>query len=243
MFKPWPARRFAFIVAYLWAVASAHAAGVQVNTTVPISAPHIVVDTGHTPQRPGATGASGRVEYQYNLDLSTALTKHLQTAGLRVTRVSADGVEIALADRATRTPDANFFVSIHHDSMQQAWIDAGRRREFAGFSLFVSEKNPQYTQSLRCARAIGEQMLVAGETPSRYHATPIPGENRPFIDERLSVHRFDDLVVLRTATMPAVLVEAGVIANPDEEARLGQPQTIERLASAIARGIQTCQQP
>lgn len=214
----------------LWTASSAGAA-------------HIVVDTGHTPKRPGATGASGRVEYQYNLELTAALTQALNAAGQRVTRVSADGEEIALKERATRTPDADLFVSIHHDSMQQEWIDAGRRREFAGFSIFVSEKNPRYAQSLHCARTIGEEMLVAGEKPSLYHATPIPGENRPFIDARLSIHRFDDLVVLRTAPMPAVLIEAGVIANPDEEIRLAQPQTIKRLAAAIARGIQACQKP
>jgi N-acetylmuramoyl-L-alanine amidase len=209
----------------------------------PASAALIVVDTGHTPQHPGATGASGRVEYEYNLDLSSALTQDLSAVGYRVSRVSADGKEVALNDRATRTPDADLFVSIHHDSMQQAWIDAGRRREFAGFSIFVSEKNPQYAQSLRCAKAIGEEMLLAGEKPSLYHATPIPGENRPLIDARLSIHRFDDLVVLRTAPIPAVLVEAGVIANPDEEARLGKPQTIKLLAAALSRGIQACQKP
>lgn len=209
----------------------------------PASAAHIVVDTGHTAQRPGATGASGRVEYLYNLDLSAALAGDLSAAGYRVSRVSDDGQEIALKDRATRHPDAALFVSIHHDSMQQAWIDAGRRREFAGFSIFVSEKNPYYAQSLRCARAIGEEMLVAGEKPSHYHATPIPGENRPLIDSRLSIHRFDDLVVLRTAPIPAVLVEAGVIANPDEETRLARPLTIKLLAAAIARGIRACQKP
>jgi N-acetylmuramoyl-L-alanine amidase len=205
--------------------------------------PHIVVDTGHTPQHPGATGASGRVEYQYNLDLSTAIVERLSAARYRVTRVAADGLEIALKDRATRTPDADLFVSIHHDSMQQAWIDAGRRREFAGYSIFVSEKNPQYAHSLRCARAVGEALSAAGQTPSLYHATPIPGENRPLIDARLSIHRFDDLVVLKTAPMPAILIEAGVIANPDDEARVSQPETIQRLADAIAAGIQGCQTP
>jgi len=205
--------------------------------------PHIVVDTGHTPQYPGATGASGRVEYQYNLDLSTAVADRLAAARYQVTRVAADGLEIALRDRATRTPDADLFVSIHHDSMQQAWIDAGRRREFAGYSIFVSEKNPQYAHSLRCAQSVGEALRAAGQTPSLYHATPIPGENRPLIDARLSIHRFDDLVVLKTAPMPAILIEAGVIANPDDEARLGRPDTIQLLATAIAQGIQGCQTP
>lgn len=203
----------------------------------------IVVDAGHTPQKPGAVSLGGREELRYNLDLSAAIARELEKFGERVARVGADGEEIALAARATRYPEADLFVSIHHDSMQQEWIDAGRRREFAGFSLFVSEKNPAYEKSLVCAQAIGEALLAAGEKPSLYHATPIPGENRPLLDARRGVHRFDDLVVLKTASMPAVLVEAGVIANPDEEERLASSETVHKLARAIAQGIRACQGP
>jgi len=211
-----------------WAALSAQAA-------------YIVVDTGHTPKQPGATGASGRVEYQYNLDLSAAVAQDLKRQGDRVTRVSADGAEIALGRRALTAPDADFFISIHHDSMQQKYIDAGRQREFAGFSIFVSQLNPKYEDSLRCARAIGEALVAAGEKPSLYHAEPIAGENRPLLDRRLGVHRYDGLAVLKTAAMPAVLVEAGVIVNPDEEARLARPDTIQRVAQAIADGTHACQ--
>jgi N-acetylmuramoyl-L-alanine amidase len=217
------------------------AALLGVYAALPCSAAYVVIDTGHTPQRPGATGASGRVEYQYNLALSSAVVQNLQAHGDRVSRTSADGREIKLQDRSTSAPDADLFVSIHHDSIQQQWIDAGRRREFHGYAIFVSQRNGHYEQSLRCAQAIGEHMLAAGETPSLYHATAISGENRPFIDARTGVHRYDDLIVLRTAPMPAVLVEAGVIANPDEEARLGKPETIARLAQAIAAGVDACQ--
>ena len=65
--------------------------------------------------------------------------------------------------------------------------------------------------------------MAAGEKPSLYHAEPIAGENRLALDRRLGVHRFDGLAVLKTATMPAVLVEAGVIVNPDDEARWRGP--------------------
>ncbi len=204
-------------------------------------AAHMVVDTGHTPSQPGATGASGRVEYQYNLDLSGAVATDLLALGDRVTRVSADGAEIPLGRRTRVAPDADLFISIHHDSMQQQYIDAGRQREFSGFSIFVSQRNPRYADSLRCAKAIGEALLAAGEKPSLYHAEPIAGENRPLLDRRLGVHRYDGLAVLKTATMPAVLVEAGVIVNPDEEARLARPETIQRLAGAIAGGVHACQ--
>ncbi|WP_175921665.1 N-acetylmuramoyl-L-alanine amidase family protein [Burkholderia latens] len=204
------------------------------------SASYIVVDTGHTPAHPGATGASGRVEYRYNLDLSTAVADRLVAHGDRVLRTSADGREIALDQRSTQAPDANLFVSIHHDSMQQQFIDAGRQREFRGFAVFVSERNPHYAESLRCAKSIAGRLVAAGERPSLYHAQPIKGENRPLIDPQLGIHRFDDLVVLRTAPIPAVLVEAGVIVNPDEEKRLAQRETIQRLAAAIAGGIDAC---
>ena len=200
----------------------------------------IVVDTGHTPQHPGATAASGRVEYAFNLDLSTALARRLLAEGDRVTRISADGKDIALGDRATHTPGADLFVSIHHDSMQQSWIDAGRQRNYRGYAIFVSERNPRYAESVRCAKAIGAEMLAAGETPSLYHATPIKGEDRPLIDKHLGVHRFDDLIVLKTAPMPALLIEAGVIVNPDEETRLRDPATIARIAAAITKGIREC---
>lgn len=201
----------------------------------------VIVDTGHTPQHPGATGASGRKEYFYNLDLSAAVAENLLKSGDRVARISADGKEIELPQRATTTPGADFFISIHHDSMQQAWIDAGKRRDYAGYSIFVSKKNPHYEQSLKCAEAIGERLLKAGEKPSLYHATPIPGENRPILDRRLGIHQYDELIVLKTAPTPAVLVEAGVIANPDEEQRLAKPGTIATLAAAIAGGVAACQ--
>lgn len=219
--------RFAFSACSLFYIATCHAAW-------------IVVDAGHTPAHPGATGASGRVEHLYNLDLSKAVADDLEAGGYRVTRVGADGHEIALAERPNTAPKADFFISIHHDSIQQAWIDAGRRRDFKGYAIFVSQLNPRYEQSLACAKAIGERLRAAGEAPSLYHATPVKGENRPLIDRRLGIHRFDDLVVLKTAPMPAVLVEAGVIANPDEEQRLQDRAVQARLADSIAKGVMDC---
>ena len=38
-------------------------------------------------------------------------------------------------------------------------------------------------------------------------------------------------------------IEAGVIVNPDEEARLARRETIQRLSTAIADGIDACTAP
>ena len=44
----------------------------------------------------------------------------------------------------------------------------------------------------------------------------------------------------RTAAMPSVLVEAGVIVNGDEERRMRDPEVRRRIAAAIAGGARDC---
>jgi N-acetylmuramoyl-L-alanine amidase len=104
----------------------------------------------------------------------------------------------------------------------------------------VSRLNPQLDRSIACASAIGAQMRSAGLSPSRYHADPVLGEDRPYADESNGVHFFDNLAVARTATMPSVLVEAGVIVNRHEEQQLREPHMRRRIAEAIAQGVRNC---
>ncbi|WP_236904055.1 N-acetylmuramoyl-L-alanine amidase [Cupriavidus malaysiensis] len=47
-------------------------------------------------------------------------------------------------------------------------------------------------------------------------------------------------MVLKTATQPAVLVEAAVIVNPDEDSLVSDGQNRTVIARAIAAGIGTC---
>lgn len=201
------------------------------------ASPTVVVDVGHSKDAPGVQSAYGRPEYGFNAQLGRLLVPALQAHG--VTARLREG-PASLTERTAGTAGADLFVSIHHDSIQQAWIDQGRREEFSGFSVFVSTKNPAYDQSLACARWVGRALATSGERPSHYHATPIPGENRPLLDPTHGVHRYDNLVVLKTAKSPAILIEAGVIANPHEDRRLGDPATAQKLAQAIAQGVAGC---
>ena len=200
----------------------------------------VVLDTGHSPQRSGSMSASGKTEYAYNLQMSTYVSEYLAKHGITVIRVAADGKDIALKKRTAATDMADLFLSIHHDSIQQEWIDQGRRRDFDGFSTFVSAKNPDYSFSLACAKRIGAGMRAAGERPSLYHAEKVKGENRPLVDRQYGVHQFDDLVVLKMAKTPAVLLEVGVIANPEEEVRLATAATALPIARAIADAVVNC---
>jgi N-acetylmuramoyl-L-alanine amidase len=157
-------------------------------------------------------------------------------------------VELAARTAAAAAAGATFFLSIHHDSAQPRYLDtwiwdgAARRftDRFSGFSLFVSRRNPQSEASLHCARLIGAAFKEAGLGPSPHHAENILGENRAWADQDTGVYYFDDLVVLRTATIPAVLVEAGVIVNRIEEELVRQPAMRRAIATAIARGLSDC---
>lgn len=147
---------------------------------------------------------------------------------------------VKLHMRTWEARGADLFLSIHHDSVRERWLP--KAAEFSGFSLFVSRHNPDVEKSTRCASAIGAEMRATGLTPSRYHADPVRGENRPFADEENGVHFYDNLSVAKTARVPSVLFEAGVVVNAEDERRVTEPVMRGRIADAIARGVKKCMQ-
>ncbi|MBL8490369.1 MAG: N-acetylmuramoyl-L-alanine amidase, partial [Rhodocyclaceae bacterium] len=131
------------------------------------------------------------------------------------------------------------FVSIHHDSVRERFLPV-RDPQFAGYSLWVSRGNRDYRASALCAGQVADRLLAAGFSPSRYHADPVLGEARPVIDGRRGIFARDALAVLNSARSPAILVEAGVVVNPVEEAWLAHPEVRLAQAEAIAAGIRDC---
>jgi len=196
------------------------------------------VDVGHFHAEPGVISYSGVPEFEFNLRLAAEVRTALEKDGMRVRMIGERGDMIFLNHRTRAAKGADLFVSIHHDSAREHLHV--RRHEFAGFSLFVSRHNPKLEKSLACASAIGAELRAAGMTPSRYHADPVIGENRPFADELNGVHFYDNLGVGKTATMPSVLVEAGVIINRQEEERMNDAAVRRGIAEAIARGVKRC---
>jgi N-acetylmuramoyl-L-alanine amidase len=198
----------------------------------------VAVDVGHFHGEPGVISASGIPEFEFNLKLALETRKSLEENGFPVRMIGAKGNLVFLNHRTRAAAGADLFVSIHHDSVREVLLP--KRDEFAGFSLFVSRLNPHPGKSLACASAIGAELRGAGFTPSRYHADPVLGENRPFADEVNGVHYYDNLAVAKTASMPAVLVEAGVIINRQDEAKMLDAAVRGRIAQAIGRGVRRC---
>ena len=198
----------------------------------------MAVDVGHYRGKPGVISATGRPEFDYNLELAVQVANELRTRGLAVRMIGERGDYAELHHRTRDAKGADLFVSIHHDSVQERYLPVASK--FAGYSLFVSRRNPRAKEALACASAIGERMRAAGLVASRYHADPVLGESRPFADEANGVHWYDNLAVGHTASMPSVLVEAGVIVNRDEEARMRDPKVQAAIAAAVAEGAARC---
>jgi N-acetylmuramoyl-L-alanine amidase len=212
----------------------------------------VAVDVGHTLAQPGATSARGVGEFSFNREMARQLLEELRGRGLKEAFIiNEEGADISLAGRTEAADQrrADLLISIHHDSVQprylSTWTYSGEERpysdRFRGFSLFYSEQSGQPEASLDFARRIGSLLRAAGLAPTLHHAEAIEGENRRLVDAERGIHRFDELVVLRTAKMPAVLLECGVIVNRDEEALLGDPSYRRKLAAAVAGAIEeTC---
>ncbi len=207
----------------------------------------IALDTGHDKQRYGATSARGLPEWQFNHDLVLHLAEHLLALGRRPLVLAPAGEAIPLTERGGRAAaqGASLLLSIHHDSAQprylQRWQYGGDERRYSdrfhGFSLFVSERNGHFAESLRFAEQLGTALLAAGLSPTLHHAEPIPGEGRQLLEPRLGLYRFDDLKILHSTPLPAVLLEAGVIVNRDEELLVQTPAFRAEVAQAVATAL------
>lgn len=198
------------------------------------------IDTGHSVARQGAVAQDGTGEHALNRRMALAVISELRARGHTARDVEGEGYNRSLASRVLDTEKADAFLSIHHDSIQQVYLDQGRAGEFAGFSVFVSGEAKVPDGSLRCAIAVGDAMVAAGERPSLYHAERIPGEGRQLLDAHRGIHRYDGLAVLRHARAPAILLEVGVMVNPMELEKLRDPAWIASAASHIAVGLGRC---
>lgn len=208
----------------------------------------IAIDPGHTRAKPGAISARGVPEVQFNENLARYLLNELVHAGFaKAFLTNRNQATISLIDRAllANEREAQLFLSIHHDSAQahylSTWTYRGKRRlytdDIKGYSLFVSGKNGDVAGSERFAHLLGKQLRNGCFTPTLHHAEKIPGENRELLDEQLGIYRFDDLVVLKSTKMPAVLFEAGLIVNRHEELLLRSASYQKRIAVALTSAV------
>jgi len=207
----------------------------------------VVLDVGHTVDSEGATSARNVAEFVFNLRLAQRIEEKLKADGFPETKllVTEGKGRPSLVKRVVAANElhADLFLSIHHDSVPNSllenWEFEGKKSHFSdrfsGYSVFVSRDNPDFKTSLSFAELVAKEMKAQGLQYGRQYTLPIMGRyQHPLLNKETGVYSYDQLVVLKSTRMPAVLLEAGSIINRDEEIKMDSPERRDIISSAVA---------
>ena len=210
----------------------------------------VVLDVGHTAKSPGAKSARGADEFDFNLRLAKQIDQDLLEAGfaktvLMVTEGPGRRSMRARVARANKL-SANLLLSIHHDSVPdhflEKWDYNGKPQMFSdrfkGHSIFVSDDNLDPKDSLLFGSMLGQQLKARGLQYTPHYTESFMGRwQRTLLDADDGVYRYDTLFVLKKTQMPAVLLEAGSIANRDEEWVMASPERQQLISAAVVDAV------
>lgn len=191
----------------------------------------IVLDPGHGGSDRGTRGRSAR-EKTLTLDLAQRVQRHLAGSGARVllTRASDRAVSLESRSEFARAKRADLFVSLHFNSGGSATGIETYCLPPAGASSTASS----WWQRLTGERNSGNRFDADNAWLAHCVQSALLRATRAE-DRGVRRARFQ---VLRDASCPAILVEAGFLSNVAEERRILSVEYRERLAKAIADGIQ-----
>ena len=215
----------------------------------------VVLDPGHGGEKDGAVGPDGLREKDLVLEIARRTAATLRRRGDRVLLTRDGDASVPLARRAAvaNAEGADVFVSVHMNSMP----GPARRATHGVETYFLSADATDASATAVAARENADRL--AGEPPLD-RADAVAGILRDLADaealaesSRLAYALHDHLVsalhaadrgvkqapfyVLAGARMPAVLVEVGFLSSRGEARRLASREYQERIARAIADGI------
>jgi len=172
----------------------------------------VVLDPGHGGSASGAV-YGGVAEKDLNLAIASQAARLLEEAGLTVLMTRRDDQDVSLYRRSglANTYGADLFVSVHCNASLT-------NPEARGVYTAAAD---QQGEGWVLAEVLRQTMMAAAG------AEDMGTEPRP------------NLAVLRTAQVPAALVECGYMSTPAELELLCQPDYQLQLAQGIAEGVLT----
>ncbi|MHA3775523.1 N-acetylmuramoyl-L-alanine amidase [Verrucomicrobiota bacterium sgz303538] len=194
----------------------------------------VILDPGHGGYDKGAGSPFG-FEKDFTLDVALRVKAKLERRGLKVLMTRSSDVFIPLHERprtANNTPDA-IFVSIHFNS-------ATSNPAARGFEIYsiAPRGAPATNGGAFSIRDLREEPANVVDTQSTALAASIFHSmlgHVPVEDRGLKHARF---AVIRLCTKPSVLIECGFVSNGQEGAQIGSPAWRQKVADAIATGIE-----
>ena len=193
-------------------------------------APVVVIDPGHGGEDGGALSESGIPEKKLNLTISKLCSVILTAGGydVRLTRHDDRMVYDMYNDlenyegnkktydlrnrvRFTEEADADVFVSIHLNKFCQP--------QYSGLQVYYSPNDPGSVEFAEAVKNTVKCYLQPG-------------------NERETKKATSSIFILKTITIPAILVECGFLSNPEELNKLIDPQYELALSFCLSTALQ-----
>ena len=177
----------------------------------------VFLDPGHGGQDKGTSSKSKRLQ-EKGLTLETArrVERLLAQKGYRIFMSRRKDEFVPLLDRVQMAAKrhANIFVSIHYNFTKNPVIN--------GAEIFYFH-NPKQVGREKQSRVLAASIL-------KKLTESLPTASRGV--------KSGNFCVIRETTMPAVLVEAAFLSNPNDARLLLEPPYRNKIAQAIAEGIE-----
>lgn len=215
----------------------------------------LAIDPGHGGEDPGATGPSG----VHEKDVVLLIARHLRdlamnTPHMRVMMTRDSDYFVPLWTRVEKAQSANadLFTSIHADGWYTpeargasvyCLSDGGAssvearlmaQRENAADAIGGIDIN---SRSYQVAKVLLDMSTTAKINASLKMARPTLGKMGELVHLHSKQVQQAGFAVLKSPSIPSMLVETAFISNPEEEARLQTPTYRKQIARAIFEGL------
>ena len=214
----------------------------------------IVIDPGHGGPDPGAVSGQKIYEKDIVLKIAKRLQHHLKERGFRalLTRDADFYIPLGKRYRIAQNQQADLFVSLH--------ADAAENPRATGASVYTLSEKASDREAAKLARkenasdilvgvsgfedydaSVQQILLSMSQRITQYDSVRLAQSIVPELAQATNIkpnpHRSAGFAVLKSPSVPSVLVELGYMSNPKDRKKLLDDQHRDRLAAALAAGI------
>lgn len=215
---------------------------------------HIVMlDPGHGGKDPGAISKNGHYEKDLTLKMGKETRTLLEKAGYKVVMTRDTDVYISLRGRVRKAhaAKADLFISIHADSSTNTSAkglsiytlsETASDREAAALAERENKSDILFEMDLGDVNQDASKVLIdLAQTEtignSRRYADFVETEMRKTVQTVPKPNKHAGFAVLKSPSVPAVLLEMGYLSNRNEEAQLQKAAYRKKLSEALVRAV------
>lgn len=206
------------------------------HTTEPKRNDEIVVllDPGHGGEDEGCS-RQGVLEKDVNLQIGKAVRTRLLELGYQVVMTREEDKDLTLEQRVefANQEAADIFVSIHQNASE------GKDPKGVELWYYAKEAAESASGDIQGEETAGETASEERRVEESRHLAVLLNK---FTQESTGAKERElctsqNLVVLRETKMPSCLIETGFLSNPEERAKLTNPEYQDQIAAGIVSGI------